>query len=176
VKSGKAFRDVGSLALGVHAVRRLIDTHRIDPDGIEAIAFGTVVGEPDKPNLAREIIFEADLPRRIEAQTISSYCITGLRAITAIADAIADGRIEAGIAGGSESMSHADPSIFIEPSTGLSMGQHMELSAKAWDIPRDRQDEIALASHQRASGARELLSGEIFPLLGQDSDSGPRAD
>jgi len=176
VKSGKAFRDVGSLALGVHAVRRLVDTQRLDPDSIEALAFGTVVGEPGKPNLAREIIFEADLPRRIEAHTISSYCITGLRAITAIADAIAGGRIEAGIAGGAESMSHADPGIFIEPSTGLSMGQHMELSAKAWDIPRDRQDEIALASHKRASASRELLAEEIFPLLGLDSDSGPRAD
>ena len=176
VKYGKDFKDVGSLALGVHAVRGLIDTHDIDPDTMDAIAFGTAVGEPGKSNLAREIIFEADLPRHIEAQTISSYCIAGLRAITSIADAITGGRIDAGVAGGAESMSHADPGMFMEPSTGLSMGEHMELSAEVWDIPRGRQDEIELASHRNAVAVSESLADEIFPLLNVTDDSGPRAD
>lgn len=176
VKSGRAFSKLGSLALGIHAVRGLIERHAVDPAGIEAIAFGTVVTEPGKPNLAREIVLEAGLPRHMEAQTISSYCITGLRAITVIADAIAAGRIETGIAGGADSMSHAPVEIFREPSTGLLMGEHMEISVKKWEISRKRQDEIALASHRNAVAARDRLAEEIIPLLGVSHDSGPRAD
>lgn len=40
-----------------------------------------------------------------------------------------------------------------EPRTGLSMGEHCELMAKKWGISRERQDELALVSHQNASAA-----------------------
>jgi acetyl-CoA acyltransferase len=176
IKAGRTFKDLGPLAMGAHVVRSLLERHRVDPASVEAIAFGTMVPEPGKPNLAREIVFETGLPAHIEAQTLASYCITGLRAVTVIADAIADGRIGAGIAGGAESLSHASPDLFREPCTGLSMGEHMELTAKAWRIPRPRQDEIALASHRHAVAAREKLALEIAPLLGETHDSGPRTD
>src|SRR5213592_571961 len=164
VKSGQAFAKSSPLALATHAVRGLVSRHHVDPAGIEAIAFGAVVPERGKPNLAREIVFEAGLPARIEAQTVSSYCITGLRTATIIAEAISDGRISAGIAGGVEWLSGSDPSTFNEPSTGLSMGQHTEITRKEWGIPRARQDEIALASHRNAVAARERLAREILPL------------
>ena len=41
----------------------------------------------------------------------------------------------------------------VEPRTGLSMGEHCEIMAKEWQIPRREQDELALASHQRAAAA-----------------------
>ena len=106
VKAGKAFKDLGPLRLARESVRGLLETHDVAPDLIESIAYGVVVSEPGKPNLAREIVFEERLPREIEAQTISSYCITGLRTIASIADAIRVGRIECGIAGGVDSLSH----------------------------------------------------------------------
>ena len=40
-----------------------------------------------------------------------------------------------------------------EPRTGLSMGQSTEKTAKAWGITREAQDELALASHQKATAA-----------------------
>ena len=176
VKAGKALKDLGPLELARHSVLGLVERHDVDPDSIEALAYGVVVAEPGRPNLAREIIFETGLPKTIEAQTISSYCITGLRTVTTIADVIASGRIEVGIAGGVESVSHADPNALREPSTGLSMGQHMEITRKAWDIPREHQDEIALASHRNAIAARERLAAEIVPVAGVTHDSGPRSD
>jgi acetyl-CoA acetyltransferase family protein len=176
VKAGKAFASLGPLALGKHAVAGLLDRHRVDPAGIEAIAFGVVVPEKGKPNLAREIVLESGLPASIEAQTVSSYCISGLRAATVIADAIARGRIGCGIAGGAEWLSGADPATFREPTTGLSMGEHMEITSREWRIPRERQDEVALASHRNAVAAREKLASEIVPLAGVDHDTGPRAD
>jgi acetyl-CoA acetyltransferase family protein len=176
VKAGQAFGKLGPLALATHAVRGLVDRHDVDPKGIEAIAFGAVVPERGKPNLAREIVFEAGLPAWIEAQTVSSYCITGLRTATIIADAIARGRIEAGIAGGVEWLSGADPSTFKEPTTGLTMGEHMEITRKKWEIPRSRQDEVALASHRNAIAAADKIAAEIVPLEGIARDSGPRAE
>jgi acetyl-CoA acetyltransferase family protein len=176
VKAGKAFATVGPSALAKHAVRGLLDRHDVGPDRIDAIAFGAVVPERGKPNLAREIVLEAGLPPRIEAQTISSYCITGLRTTTIIADAISQGRIGAGIAGGVEWLSGADPSTFNEPSTGLIMGQHAEITRKEWGISRARQDEIALASHRNATAARERLAREIVPFDGVSGDTGPRTD
>ena len=128
VKAGQAFAPLGPLALAKHAVRGLLERHDLDPAGIDAVAFGVVVAEPGKPNLAREIVLETGLPAAIEAQTVSSYCITGLRTATIIADAIGRGRISAGIAGGVEWLSGADPATFREPTTGLTMGQHMELT------------------------------------------------
>jgi acetyl-CoA acetyltransferase family protein len=176
VKAGQAFAGLGPLALAKHAVRGLLERHEVDPTGIEAIAFGAVVPEPGKPNLAREIVLEAGLPAGIEAQTVSSYCITGLRTATIIADAIGRGRIDAGIAGGVEWLSGADPSTFREPTTGLSMGEHMELTRAEWNIPRVRQDEVALASHRNAVAAREHLAREIVPVEGVAHDTGPRPD
>ncbi len=176
VKAGQAFATMGPLALAKHAVSGLLERHEIDPAGIDAMAFGAVVPEKGKPNLAREIVLETGLPAGIEAQTVSSYCITGLRSATIIADAIGRGRISAGIAGGVEWLSGADPATFREPTTGLSMGEHMEITRAKWNIPRARQDEVALASHRNAVAARERLAKEIVPLEGIAQDTGPRPD
>ena len=176
VKAGQAFATMGPLALAKHAVSGLLERHEIDPAGIDAMAFGAVVPEKGKPNLAREIVLETGLPAGIEAQTVSSYCITGLRSATIIADAIGRGRINAGIAGGVEWLSGADPATFREPTTGLSMGEHMEITRAKWNIPRARQDEVALASHRNAVAARERLAKEIVPVEGITQDTGPRPD
>ncbi len=40
-----------------------------------------------------------------------------------------------------------------EPRTGLSMGQHCEMMAKEWQIPREEQDALAAASHNKAEAA-----------------------
>jgi acetyl-CoA C-acetyltransferase len=40
-----------------------------------------------------------------------------------------------------------------EPRTGLSMGEHMALTAAEWGISRQAQDELTLASHQKLAAA-----------------------
>ncbi|MGJ4730848.1 acetyl-CoA C-acetyltransferase [Luteimonas sp. SDU101] len=42
-----------------------------------------------------------------------------------------------------------------EPRTGKSMGQHCEDMAKEWNISRDSQDELAVASHRKLAAAYE---------------------
>jgi acetyl-CoA acetyltransferase family protein len=70
------------------------------------------------------------------------------------------------------------PLSFKEPSTGLTMGEHAELSAKEWNITRGEEDEIALRSHLRAAAATSdgRLKAEISPLEGVDHDTIVRTD
>jgi acetyl-CoA acetyltransferase family protein len=70
------------------------------------------------------------------------------------------------------------PISFKEPSTGLTMGQHAEITAKEWNILRTQQDEIALRSHLRAAAATGdgRLTAEIHPLQGIDHDTIVRGD
>lgn len=42
-----------------------------------------------------------------------------------------------------------------EPRTGLSMGEHAAVTARAWGVTRQAQDELAAASHQRLAEAYE---------------------
>ncbi len=65
-----------------------------------------------------------------------------------------------------------------EPSTGLSMGEHTELTVKEWGISRDEQDEIAYQSHLHAHQATQdgRLTAEIHPLDGYRQDSFIRPD
>ena len=48
---------------------------------------------------------------------------------------------------------------------GLNMGQTAEVLAQEFRIPRERQDQFALQSHQRAIAAREKLREEIVPIF-----------
>ena len=65
-----------------------------------------------------------------------------------------------------------------EPSTGLTMGQHMEITAKQLGIDRVAQDTIAFESHRRAAAATEagLLTAGIAPLAGVAKDTIIRSD
>lgn len=64
-----------------------------------------------------------------------------------------------------------------EPSTGLTMGEHCELSAKEFSIARDAQDEIAFLSHTNASKAMEsgFLGKDILALPELENDNIIRA-
>jgi acetyl-CoA acetyltransferase family protein len=59
-----------------------------------------------------------------------------------------------------------------EPSTGMSMGEHTEITVKEWGISRSEQDEIAYLSHMNAAAATEdgRLTAEIHPLDGISQD------
>jgi len=65
-----------------------------------------------------------------------------------------------------------------EPRTGLSMGQHCELMAKEWDIPRAEQDLLAYNSHRNAAQAYKdgFLDDMIVPCAGVFQDNIIRED
>ena len=65
-----------------------------------------------------------------------------------------------------------------EPRTGLSMGQHCELMAQHWAIPRDEQDQLAVDSHRKLAAAyAEGWQGDLMtPFLGLTRDQNLRPD
>ncbi|MGI9344542.1 MAG: acetyl-CoA C-acetyltransferase [Gammaproteobacteria bacterium] len=65
-----------------------------------------------------------------------------------------------------------------EPRTGMSMGQSTEKTAKAWGIKREAQDELALASHQKAAAAWDegFYSDLVIPFQGVTEDNNMRRD
>ncbi|MGB8942160.1 MAG: acetyl-CoA C-acetyltransferase [Streptomyces sp.] len=74
--------------------------------------------------------------------------------------------------------SHLVPDIprNAEPRTGLSMGEHAAVTAQAWGVSREAQDELAAASHQRLAAAydRGLLDGLVVPFRGLERDQNLR--
>ena len=63
-----------------------------------------------------------------------------------------------------------NPPGVTEPSTGLTMGEHMEITAKQLGISREAQDEVAFHSHQNAAKAQlEGLSKSSILSLGSVS-------
>jgi acetyl-CoA C-acetyltransferase len=65
-----------------------------------------------------------------------------------------------------------------EPRTGLSMGQSTEITAKEWDIPREHQDQLALASHMKAAAAYDAgwYDELVVPFLDCEEDNNIRRD
>ncbi|MGD9881047.1 MAG: acetyl-CoA C-acyltransferase [Reyranella sp.] len=62
--------------------------------------------------------------------------------------------------------------------TGLSMGEHTEITAREWQIGRTQQDEIALASHRHAVAAwdKGFFDDLVIPMGGLARDGIPRKD
>ncbi len=65
-----------------------------------------------------------------------------------------------------------------EPRTGLSMGEHMAITAAAWGLTRQEQDEFALTSHRNLAAAYErgFFDDLVTSYLGLTRDDNLRPD
>lgn len=65
-----------------------------------------------------------------------------------------------------------------EPRTKLSMGQSTEITAKAWQLGREEQDALALASHLNAARAYDdgFFDDIVVPFQGVKEDNNMRRD
>ena len=62
--------------------------------------------------------------------------------------------------------------------TGMSMGEHTEITAKEWKIAREEQDQIALQSHRNSTAAwdRGFFDDLVIPVGDLRRDTIPRKD
>lgn len=76
--------------------------------------------------------------------------------------------------------SHFKPELpgVTEPRTGLSMGESTELIARDWDVQREHQDQLALASHVKAANAYDSgwYQDLVVPYLDCEEDNNIRRD
>lgn len=173
------------------ALEGLIERFNLHGLRIGEVAAGAVLKHSRDFNLTRECVLGSRLSPQTPAYDIQQACGTGLEAALLVANKIALGQIECGIAGGVDTTSDAPIGVNEdlrqillqvnrsktpadkmkallrlrphnlkpelprngEPRTGLSMGEHCELMAQTWQIPREAQDQLALESHQKMAAA-----------------------
>jgi acetyl-CoA acyltransferase len=173
----------------------------VEPTAIEDVVLGCANPEAEQGlNVARQVGFLAGLPDSVPAMTINRFCSSGLQAAAIVADRIATGGIDAGLAGGLESMSMIpmggnkvalSPSVVEQfPNAYIPMGNTAENVARQFGVSRGDQDAFALASHQKAVAAQtrgdfaaeilpiktRVFDGEVWRDITVDRDEGPRAD
>jgi acetyl-CoA acetyltransferase family protein len=170
----------------------------LDPARIDDVYWGAAnqAGE-DNRNVARMAVLLAGLPVEVPGVTVNRLCGSGMEAIASAARAIAAGEADICLAGGGESMTRAP---FVLPraeapfprDAGLAdtrlgwrlvsprmrqayppvtLGETAENVARRYRVSRERQDQFALRSHQRAAAAASAgrFAAEIVPV---DTPSG----
>jgi len=185
---GGVFKDVSAVALGVAAAKSALEKAGVRPGTVDEVVFGNVIGAGFGQNIARQVAIGSGLPVEVPAYVVSKVCASGLKAVQVAAQSIAVGDADIVLAGGTESMSQI-PYALKDARWGQRMGDgklvdllindglmdvfnnyHMGITAenvaKKYGISRERQDELALASQNRAEAAIKSgrFTDEIVPV------------
>ena len=174
--------------LGAAVIQALLGRAKLSGEQINEVILGQVLTAAAGQNPARQSVIKGGLPQSVPALTINAVCGSGLKAVMLAAQAVRDGDSEIVIAGGQENMSlspHALPSSrdgtrmgdwklvdtmivdgLFDVYNKYHMGITAENVAKKYDITREKQDALALASQQKAAAAQEAgkFKDEIVPF------------
>jgi acetyl-CoA acyltransferase len=174
----------------------------VEPGMVGDVVLGCAMPEAEQGmNVARIASLLAGVPHTAAAMTVNRFCSSGLQAIALAADAVASGRSDVVVAGGTESMSMIpmgghkvapNPTLLERyPDAYLGMGITAELVAQKYGIDREQADAFALGSHQKALAAiqagrfrDETVPVKVLVANGEgksrevvfDVDEGPRQD
>lgn len=111
VRAFAQFTEMDTIALGVAAVRGLLERTGIPYGEVDSLVWGGVILPTASPNVGREIALDLGLPASVEAMTVTRACASGLQAVTLAAAAIERGDADVVIAGGGDSTSNAQISL-----------------------------------------------------------------
>ena len=103
-RAGTHFARMTAIELGRHAVTELLARTPVAPDLVDQLIYGTVVHDPQAPNIAREVGL-ATLPNDVPATTVSRACASANQAITDGVNLIEAGVADVVVAGGAECLS-----------------------------------------------------------------------
>ncbi|HET8799763.1 MAG TPA: acetyl-CoA C-acetyltransferase [Marinobacter sp.] len=215
-RSNTVYSKISNQEMLTSALRGLVDRFGLDGMRLGEVVAGAVIKHSRDFNLTRESVMSCGLAPETPAYDVQQACGTGLEAAILVANKIALGQIECGIAGGTDTTSdapigvgeglreilldlnrakttgerlkilarfrpgHLVPEVPTngEPRTGMSMGEHAQVTAHEWKINREDQDQLAWESHQKLSKAYEqgFFSDLMTPLAGLDKDNILRPD
>lgn len=185
---GGALAGLTAADLGVVAARESLRRAGLDAGGVQEVLWACARQAGGGPNVGRQISYRAGVPEQVPASTINMACGSGLKAIILAAQEIALGRARAVLAGGVESMSRVPYFAegarwgvrmgnaelvdgmyrdgFLDPLSGLVMGETAENLARRYEITRGEQDEYALRTQRRAAEAIDggRFDAEIVPV------------
>lgn len=107
VRSHSIYRDCSNLDLMSAALAAVVTKYDLKGQILGDVACGAVIKHSRDWNLARESVIESGLSPRTPGVDLQRACGTSLEACAMIANKIALGQIESGIAGGTDSISDA---------------------------------------------------------------------
>ncbi|WP_116953390.1 acetyl-CoA C-acyltransferase [Jiangella endophytica] len=174
---GGSLSGLSAVQLGAVAIRSAVERSGLRHDEVDQVIMGQVVQAGAGQNPARQAAAQAGLPLSVPAQTVNKVCLSGLSAIVEAARAIRLDEATVVVAGGQESMSRGPYLLpgaragwtyghvttldsvahdgLTDAFDGESMGSSTERGNAERGIGRAEQDEVAVASHQRAAEAAE---------------------
>lgn len=187
-KFGGALTPLTAVQLGGKAIQAALDRAELEGSQVDEVIMGSVLQGGQGQIPSRQAAREAGIPWEVKTETINKVCASGLRSVTLADQLIRLGEEEIIVAGGMESMSNApyilpdarwgnrmgDKSVqdlMIHDGltctfTGKHMGSYGNDTAASFEVTRERQDEWAYRSHQRAIEAIESgkFKEEIIPV------------
>lgn len=185
---GGSLSNIPAPLLGARAIKGALESIQLSPEEIEEIFMGNVLSANLGQAPARQAAMAAGIPETVPATTINKVCASGMKSVIFAGQSILLGDRNLMIAGGMENMS-AVPYYLDGARTGYKLGNqkvidglvkdgltdayndyHMgnaaELCAKECGISREKQDNYAIESYQRAAKAWEenKFDDEITPV------------
>ncbi len=171
------FKDTRPDDLAIAVVKEALHRSQVAATEVEDVVIGCAFPEAEQGmNVARLISVGAGLPVETPAMTVNRFCSSGVQSIAIVADRIAGGQIDVGLAGGVESMSMVPMTgakvslnarlVESQPELFTPMGITAENVARRFNISRAVQDEFAFQSHQKAVRAEQAgyFRDEILPI------------
>lgn len=122
-RSHSVYRNCTNKDLMVAALDGVVNKFDLKGQTLGEVALGAVIKHSSDWNLARESVIECGLSLRTPAIDLQRACGTSLEAAILIANKVALGQIEAGIAGGTDSVSDA-PVVYPDEYRKLLMEIH----------------------------------------------------
>jgi acetyl-CoA acyltransferase len=156
VKSGTDFKSLASVDLATLVVNELIVRSGIALDEFDLVTFGEVVPSTLSTLIGREVVLRTQLPRSVEAHTVSRACATSIQAATSAADQIVLGHADVAIAGGVEAIS--DAPIFA--------GRKLAHSLVALSRARSMRERMTIVSRLRPRDLMPVAPGLTEPTTG----------
>jgi acetyl-CoA acyltransferase len=168
-KPGGALSGIHPVDLGAHVLSSLLERNGLESRQIDDVIMGTVSQVGDQStNLARNAVLAAGFDETVPATTIDRQCGSSQQAAHFAAQGVLAGAYDIVIVGGVESMSRVPLGAAAAGGTTMSprlrerypqglvnQGVSAELIAAKWGYGRDRLDEYAARSHNRAAAAQQ---------------------
>ncbi len=161
-----AYKEDTNLSLLVASLRALVARTKLEGERLGDVAAGATMVDPREWNLAREALIEAGLSPETPGYDLARACGTSAEAAVAIANKIALGQIDAGIAAGVDSISGLPllyPRRFAELATASAQARSLGARLSPWTRlrPRDLKPEPPRVK-ERTTG---LTMGESCELM-----------
>ncbi|TFH55783.1 acetyl-CoA C-acetyltransferase [Glutamicibacter arilaitensis] len=193
-RRGGSLAEIHSADLGAHVISALVERTGIDPGAVDDVIFGcTDTLGSQAGDIARTAWLVAGLPDHVPGVTIDRQCGSSQQAVHFAAQGVMSGTADLIIAGGVQNMSKIPISAamiagaefgFTTPfaeSPGwvarygdqeVSQFRGAEMIAEKWDISRERMEQFALQSHERAAAAADegRFDSQIVALNGLEQD------